>query len=271
MNEKIAPLIRLQELDRTLDAARANVARMAPQRAALEAEKAARTAALDSSKKALTEALSQKKNLELDIDAKDQAVRKHSGELNNVKSNDAYKALLHEIEAAKTQKIVLEDQVLVLMEKIENFQKDAKASDATASQDQAALDQKIAAVDAEKARLDAAILAQMAERDAFAATCPPDARERYEAIQRGRVGFVAVVPVKDMTCGGCRTRLTADTVNQAMKGKDLVACDSCSRILFIPPKVEDKSVAAGDHASSSDGAVAARDGAGLSDGAVAPS
>jgi hypothetical protein len=45
-----------------------------------------------------------RKNSELEIDAKDQAVRKHSGELNSVKSNDAYKALVLEIEAAKKEK-----------------------------------------------------------------------------------------------------------------------------------------------------------------------
>jgi hypothetical protein len=62
---------------------------------------------------------------------------------------------------------------------------------------------------------------------------PADARDRYEAVQRGRPGFAVVVPVNGMTCGGCRTLLTADTVNQAMKGKEIVACDSCSRILYI--------------------------------------
>lgn len=45
-----------------------------------------------------------RKNSKMEIDAKDQAVRKHSGELNNVKSNDAYKALVSEIEAAKKEK-----------------------------------------------------------------------------------------------------------------------------------------------------------------------
>jgi predicted metal-binding protein len=74
------------------------------------------------------------------------------------------------------------------------------------------------------------------ERDAFAGGLPGDARSRYEAIQRGRPGFVAVVPVNAMVCGGCRTGLTPNLVNQVMKGKEIITCESCSRILYIVPK-----------------------------------
>ncbi|HND64450.1 MAG TPA: C4-type zinc ribbon domain-containing protein [Elusimicrobiota bacterium] len=236
MNEKIASLIRLQEMDKELDALRASVDRLSPERESLKAQIAASAARFDAGKKSLTDAQVQKKNLEIEIDTQDQQVRKHSGQLNSVKSNDAYKALLLEIEAAKKQKSDLEDQVLVLMETIEKLQKQSKEDDVAAQRERADLEKKIAALDAEEAQGRAAVAAKTAERDAFAAAAPADARSRYESVQRGRPGFVVVVPVNGMTCGGCRTLLTADTVNQAMKGKEIVACDSCSRLLFIVPK-----------------------------------
>ena len=236
MNEKIASLIRLQEMDKELDALRASVDRLSPERESLKAQIAASAARFDAGKKSLTDAQVQKKNLEIEIDTQDQQVRKHSGQLNSVKSNDAYKALLLEIEAAKKQKSDLEDQVLVLMETIEKLQKQSKEDDVAAQRERADIEKKIAALDAEEAQGRAAVAAKTAERDAFAAAAPADARSRYESVQRGRPGFVVVVPVSGMTCGGCRTLLTADTVNQAMKGKEIVACDSCSRLLFIVPK-----------------------------------
>jgi predicted nucleic acid-binding Zn-ribbon protein len=49
-----------------------------------------------------------------------------------------------------------------------------------------------------------------------------DVRSRYESIQRGRPGFVAVVPMNAMVCGGCRTGLTPNLVNQVMKGKEIM-------------------------------------------------
>ncbi len=151
MNEKIASLIRLQEMDKELDALRASVARLSPERVALKAQIAASAARFDAGKKALTDAQVQKKNLEIEIDTQDQQIRKHSGQLNSVKSNDAYKALLLEIEASKQQKTALEDQVLVLMESIEKLQKQSKEDDVAAQRERTDLEKKIAAFDAHSA------------------------------------------------------------------------------------------------------------------------
>lgn len=223
-------------MDKEVEILRLGVSGTGSRRAEIAARSAASVSAQEQSKKALVDAQLNRKNLELEIDAKDTAVRKHSGELNNVKSNDAYKALTSEIESAKKEKVLLEDQVLVLMEDIESLQKSAKAADAEAQKVRGELDQLTRALDAEEAELRAKAAEKKAQRDSFFLGLPGDVRSRYEAIQRGRPGFVAVVPVKNMVCGGCRTGLTPNLVNQVMKGKEIVTCDSCSRILYIVPK-----------------------------------
>ena len=236
MNDAIVGLIRLQELDKELETLRQGVSKTGPRRSEIAARREKTLVAQEQSKKSLVDAQLNRKNLELEIDAKEQAVRKHSGELNNVKSNEAYKALVSEIEAAKKEKVLLEDQVLVLMEKIETFQKEAKASEMDAQKTRVELDRLDLALDAEEAELKAQAEAKKTERDAFFARLPGDARSRYEAIHRGRPGFVAVVPVNAMVCGGCRTGLTPNLVNQVMKGKEIITCESCSRILYMAPK-----------------------------------
>lgn len=236
MNDAIIGLIRLQEMDKELETFRQGVSKTGPRRAAIAARRAELMAAQDQSKKSLIDTQLNRKNLELEIETKDQAVRKHSGELNSVKSNDAYKALIQEIEVAKKEKVVLEDQVLVLMEKIDALQKEAKSSDLETQRLLAELDGQDRSLDAEEAELKAKVEAKKVERDAFAGGLSVDARARYEAIQRGRPGFVAVVPINAMVCGGCRTGLPPNIVNQVMKGKEIITCDSCSRILYLVPK-----------------------------------
>jgi predicted nucleic acid-binding Zn-ribbon protein len=236
VNDAISGLIRLQEMDKELDAFRQGVSRTGPRRAAIATARAGSMSAQEQSKKSLVDAQLLRKNLELEIEAKDQAVRKHSGELNSVKSNDAYKALIQEIEVAKKEKFILEDQVLVLMEKIEALQKEAKSAELETQRLLADLDGQDRSLDAEEAELKAKAEAKKAEREAFAVTLSAEARARYEAIQRGRPGFVAVVPINAMVCGGCRTGLPPNIVNQVMKGKEIITCDSCSRILYIIPK-----------------------------------
>jgi hypothetical protein len=252
VNNLVASLVGLQELDKGLETLRQAVSKLSAERERLREEKTQAAAAQENSKKALTEAQLKRKNFEIEIDTKDQLVRKHSGELNSVKSNDAYRALLAEIEAAKKEKSALEDQALEVMVAIEEMQKLSKAADGQASLRRAALEARELALNQEEADFQVRIQAKQAERDAFAAGLPPLARERYEAIQRGRPGFSAVVPLLGMTCGGCRTGLTADVLNQVMKGKEIITCETCSRILYIVP------------------APPAPSGDGLSSGAVSP-
>jgi predicted nucleic acid-binding Zn-ribbon protein len=236
VNDAIAGLIRLQEMDTALEALRQGIGRVSPRRAEILARRMGASAVQENSKKALIEAQVNRKNQEIEIETKEQDIRKHSSQLNSVKSNDAYKALIREIDSAKKAKVLLEDDVLVLMEKIEVLQKEAKTAESEAQRISAELDGQSRELDQEEAALKAQVDSKKTERDEFAETLPGDARARYEAIQRGRPGFMAVVPVNAMVCGGCRTGLTPNLVNQVMKEKEIVTCEGCSRILFIVPK-----------------------------------
>lgn len=235
LNEKIAPLIKLQEMDGQLDALQQAKAGIVPQREKVQAEIQSLSAHLDETKKSLTQVQVEKKNLELDIEARDQAMRKSSSELNNAKSNEVYKGLLSQIEDAKKAKAELEDKVLELMERMEQLQKESKEREKELQQNKGSLEKKVTDLEAEDARLQGEFDQKKAERDAFAESLPRDIRDRYEGVHRGRRGFAAVVPIKGMICGGCRTTLPPQTLNDVMKGKDIVVCEGCSRILYIPP------------------------------------
>lgn len=234
MNEKINSLLKLQEFDAQLDAQTQGLARLTPLREQLRNELAQLQKNLDDAKKASTQAQVDKKNLELDIETKEQAIRKNSGELNSVKSNDAYKALLGQIEEAKKAKASLEDQVLALMENIEGLQKEAKERDKTFQADKAGVEKRIAELDAEEARFKSEAERLRGEREAYARSLSNSLRLQYDGIRRGRTGFLPVVAIKGNICGGCRMTLPPSVVNDAMKGGDIVACESCSRILFVP-------------------------------------
>lgn len=236
MNDVIAGLVRLQEMDKAIEVLRQQVQRVSPRRADISARRAAAVSALEQSKKSLVDAQLSRKNKEIEIDAKDGAVRKHTLELNGVKSNDAYRALQTEIEAAKKEKILLEDQVLVLMEQIESLQKAGKAAELEAQKVKADLDSQERALDEEEAQAKSLVDSKKAERDNFFAGLSTEARSRYDAIRRDRPGFVAVVPINEMVCGGCRTAITPNLLNQVMKGKEIITCEGCSRILYIIPK-----------------------------------
>ena len=69
-----------------------------------------------------------KKTKELDVAAKEEAAKKHGGELNQVKTNEAFKALQHEIERAKADASDIETQILEIMDQLDASRKAEKAA-----------------------------------------------------------------------------------------------------------------------------------------------
>lgn len=51
-----------------------------------------------------------------------------------------------------------------------------------------------------------------------------------------RTGLRGVVPVEGSSCGGCKVGLSAYILEQVRGGKEIVTCESCSRMLFLPNK-----------------------------------
>jgi predicted nucleic acid-binding Zn-ribbon protein len=234
LNENIVSLIRLQELDTELDRLLVAKAKVGPQKDEVRAAIAAQQARFEESKKSLTQAQVDKKSLELDIEAKDQASRKSSGELNSVKTNEAYKALLNQIEEARKSKSDLEDKLLEVLEKIDGLQKSAKDGEKRNQEEKAGLEKRIVELEAEEQRLEGEHAAKKSARDAFAAGLDAKLRQPYEMIQRGRRNFVVIVPIHINICTGCSTSLPPSVVNEVVKGKEIVSCETCARILYIP-------------------------------------
>ena len=46
---------------------------------------------------------------------------------------------------------------------------------------------------------------------------------------------VAVSAIKDGTCQACRVTVRPQQIMQARKGDEIVLCESCKRILYVPP------------------------------------
>ena len=149
-----------------------------------------------------------------------------------VKTNQEYTALLHEIQTAKTEKDGLEERILELMESADLLQTAVKdpslldtrasgeAERATLAQDRVAQEAELAKLTAEKAReavgVDKAVLA------------------KYEQLLKQRK-MVAVAEMKGDLCLACHVRLRPAVTQNVRRNADIVACDSCQRILYFKP------------------------------------
>ena len=172
-----------------------------------------------------------KKEKEALLTTKEATIEKHTSDLNTIKANDMYKNCLLEIEKAKADKSVVEDEILQLMEDIDKeivnlkkYEEETKTKEAEINKEIAEAKQTI-----EKAKENIEVVQK--ERDEFAKTIDKNILSQYERIRESRNGQ-GIATIDGESCSGCNMVLRPQLIVQATKCKELVYCDNCSRILF---------------------------------------
>ena len=230
--EALQALVALQLKDNVLDAIQKEIDAVPPRIASLQADLENEKRHMNEAKAKIMELEKKKKTKELDVAAKDEAARKHTSQLNDLKSNDAYKAMQAEIEAEKKAAGDIETEILQLMEDIDKARAEEKAATAEFKK----TEEFSKKVEAEMSHAKGRFETEKTGRDAVAAAVAPSEMKVYNHI-RGRGKPDAVVPIIGGHCGSCQITLTPGLSLEVAKLKTLVTCESCQRILYKPELV----------------------------------
>jgi len=171
-----------------------------------------------------------KKEKELETDK--EKIKKLEVKLYDVKTNKEYQALLKEIEAAKETNDRTEEDVLVLMDKIEDLRKDNEASTEQLKKREKESEVEKIEIEKEIQSMDEIITRLTTERDNLLSVVSDNLRNIY-GILRERRGGVAVTNVKNGVCMGCHMNIPPQLFIEVTKNKKLIQCPSCNRILFF--------------------------------------
>ncbi|OGR91715.1 MAG: hypothetical protein A2992_08415 [Elusimicrobia bacterium RIFCSPLOWO2_01_FULL_59_12] len=237
MQEAVKQLLSLQERDLELDRLQGELAAIPKEIAAINKRIEAERAALEDSKKELTQLQMQRKEKEVDLSAKEDAVRKHTAELNAIKSNDAYRAMLGEIEKAKQEKSTLEDEILQLMDKVDQSQRAWKERETAAKTTETERQRQIADWDSKQKNLEEQIALKQKSRDELAAAYTPSLVETYLRLRQGKQVAV-IVPIKAEQCSGCHMKVSHNLINEVKRGMSLMACEHCFRLVYLEEDAE---------------------------------
>jgi predicted nucleic acid-binding Zn-ribbon protein len=231
MLDTLEKLLVVQDRDRRIAQLKSEATRIPAEITAAEQRVKAELARLENAKNELKHIESERKKLEIDAEAKRQQITKYRLQLNQIKSNTEYQALLKEIAKAEDDIRRVEDVELDLMEKLEKLQPALK-------QEQAQLKEITAKGETEKADLqERAKLIQEEleqlrnEREKLVAVVEPDLLVRYERLLRSK-GDLAIVPIKHGNCGGCHLNIPPQLVHDAKDGRELTSCSYCGRIIY---------------------------------------
>lgn len=171
-----------------------------------------------------------KKEKELEVDK--EKVKKLETKLYDVKTNKEYQALLKEIEAVKETNDRTEEDVLVLMDKIEDLRKDLEASAALLKKREEETQTERVQIEKAMRSTDEVIAKLTVERDNLLSVVSDNLRSIY-GILRERRGGVAVTNVKNGVCMGCHMNIPPQLFIEVTKNRQLIQCPSCNRILFF--------------------------------------
>ena len=157
-------------------------------------------------------------------------IRRLNTQLFQIKTNEAYAAMLREIDAAKGRKSALETDVLVLMEREEQQAAEVKAREAALAADTLTLDAERRRVEQERAALEERVRAADAARQGLVAKLEAQVRNRYERVFASKGGR-AVGLVAHGACGGCGAALPPQMLAEVRSRGAIKVCEACGRLL----------------------------------------
>jgi uncharacterized protein len=174
----------------------------------------------------------ERRKKEKEIEADREKVKKLESKLYEVKTNKEYQALLKEIEAAKQTNDKTEEEVLILMEKIEELKKDLEgaAKEHKKKETQAAVERK--KIEEELRSVDAVVSDLKKTRDTLLGMIDEDLKSTYATLLERRNGL-AVVNVKNGVCLGCFMNIPPQLFIEATKNRQVILCPSCNRIFYF--------------------------------------
>lgn len=237
MHPVLASLVAIQQLDAASDAIQKRLAEVPATEAALTARVDAAAAARDAVKTRLADNQTSRRALEKDVAGVDSRLARFSDHKAQVKTNQEYTALLHEISTATAEKDAIEEKILVLMEEADGLGRELKTTE-----DQVAVTRKESDAALAELRKSARALTEElrgleGKRKGEAAGLPPQVLARYEQRLKQRKG-VAVAAMRGESCSACHVRLRPHVAQQIRRNEDIVECESCQRILYYDPPAD---------------------------------
>ncbi|MGO9401856.1 MAG: zinc ribbon domain-containing protein [Terriglobales bacterium] len=234
----IEKLLELQVADQEIRKLRDEVAALPKRVAAIEQKLAGTRAHLEKVRATAKNDDANRKKFEANIKDLQGKISKYRDQSLDVKTNDQYKALLHEIQFAEQEIRLNEDRILEVMVNVDAREKDVKAAEAELKAETAEIEtekedaRKVTAEDQTK-------LAEWnAKRDALRHEISEDTLRQYDRVAKFRGSGLA--EVREQKCMGCQVMLRPQTYNEVKNGEKIMVCESCQRIVYYNPANEVK-------------------------------
>ena len=233
MHPHLKSLIELQAVDFRLIGIRERLARFPKRLAEVEARVTAARQQVTTAKEALLTGQKERKTYEMDVDQWKERAKKYRNQSGEVKSNEAYKALLHEIQNAEDEVAKAEDRLLERMVSGEEYDRQVKAAEAAVKEIETSANKERQTIQAEFNAAQKELAAAEAVGASAMAAVPEDLVDHYERIAK-RHGGIALAEIRGEGCGQCGVHIRPHVIQklQRPENEEFFHCETCTRILY---------------------------------------
>jgi predicted nucleic acid-binding Zn-ribbon protein len=173
--------------------------------------------------------------IDKDLAAVQQRQGKYKDQLMQVKTNDEFRAMQHQIDAAAAEVGVQEEKILINMMEADEINAAIKKAEAALKAAQAKVGTERGAIEQDVKVQQGVVTECAASREALIAGL--NDRGLVDTFARiAKVRGTAVARAEGERCTVCQVRLRPVVFVSVLKNDSIVQCESCNRILyFIPP------------------------------------
>lgn len=202
MEQQLGLLIRLQEIDLKARRLREQQKRHPEALASFELRRQQNKDEIERTREGLAAAQKNKRDCDKDLEAGVQKVEKLKARTSEIKTNKEYTALLKEIETAEKENKAVEDEILVLMEKIDAAAAQIGTAETRASEEDAAIAAEQKEQEAVFAGVEEELKAVLAQRAEVMAEVQPGILHQYQNLLESKAGM-ALAEARGEACSGC--------------------------------------------------------------------
>jgi len=230
----LTPLLALQASDMKRLALVAQLEATPREIAAVEARIAAERQAIELAKAEWHALETKKKGLETEILAAGEKAGKYRTQQLEVRKNDEYRALSHEIATMEAAIGAFEEKELEVMFAIDEAKRRFAAAEADLKANITGHEARITALRQRQVETAAALTAALAEVAAARQAVPEEQLGPFDRLAR-KPGHPVCAPLTGGRCGGCHMRVSSNVEFEVRKGENLTTCDQCGRLLHWAP------------------------------------
>jgi uncharacterized protein len=236
MLPEIDNLLRLQDADKEIRRLQDEIAEFPKRVAAIEHRLADTKAQLEKAQAAVKTDEAARRKHETAITDLRSKISKYRDQSLDVKTNEQYRALLHEIQFTEKEIAATEDKILELMVNADARDKEVKAAQAELKAEAAEIEKEKEEARERTSEDEKQLADWRGKRDQMRAGVNEDLLRHYERVSKFRGSGIS--EVRDHKCMGCQVMLRPQTYNDVRTGQQTVVCDSCQRVLYFNPANE---------------------------------